>query len=209
MDISMRKNIYSGKFIVVEGLDGSGQTTEAELLKNYLKERGYKVVLTKEPTLDSEAGRKIRKVLDKEIVMEPNNLQKLFVEDRKEHLEKVIIPALKDDRIVISDRYFFSTFAYGAAEDLDLEWLIKINDHFLLPDLTLILKVSPAICIERIEERDQEKTLFEKKEKLAKVWKTYSVMPEKFENIHIVDGEGTIEGVFEKIKNIIDNKLEL
>lgn len=205
----MRKNIYSGKFIVVEGLDGSGQTTEAELLKNYLKERGYKVVLTKEPTLDSEAGRKIRKVLDKEIVMEPNNLQKLFVEDRKEHLEKVIIPALKDDRIVISDRYFFSTFAYGAAEDLDLEWLIKINDHFLLPDLTLILKVSPAICIERIEERDQEKTLFEKKEKLAKVWKTYSVMPEKFENIHIVDGEGTIEGVFEKIKNIIDNKLEL
>lgn len=190
-------------FIVFEGLDGSGQTTQASLLKDYLIKKGYKVVLTKEPTLDSEAGKKLRKILDKKIKIKPAELQKLFAQDRKEHLENVILPALKKGKIVISDRYFFSSFAYGASDGLDLDWLIKINEKFLLPDLTFILKVRPTICISRIEDRGNSKTLFEKKEKLAKVWQTYKVLPKLFENIKVINGEEKISEVFNQIKKAI------
>lgn len=199
----MIKNNYPGKFIVIEGLDGSGQSTEASLLRDFFVGQGKEVIATKEPTMDSEAGKKIREALDKKINIESDELQKLFVQDRKEHLENLIIPALKQGKIVISDRYFFSTFAYGASGGLDLEWLIEINNDFLLPDLTIILKVRPEICISRIEGRGEPKTLFEKQEKLAKVWEVYKLMPERFENVKIIDGEQPIKKVFEDIKIIV------
>ena len=203
----MKKNFYQGKFIVLEGLDGSGQSTQAELLKNFLVKEGLSVILTKEPTLDSEAGRKIRQILDEKNKIESKKLQELFSEDRKEHLENLIIPELKQGKIVISDRYFFSTFAYGAADGLDLEWLIKINNDFLLPDLTFFLNTSPETCVQRIEKRGETKTLFEKREKLEKVYQVYhSSLLNRFENIHIIDGEKSIEAVFSQIKEIINLK---
>ncbi len=197
----MRKNPFGGKFIVFEGLDGSGHTTQAKLLEDFFLNKGYKVILTNEPTLESKAGRTIRKVLNKELKIEARALQKLFVQDRKEHLEKVIIPALKEKRVVICDRYFFSTVAYGTADGLDLEWLIEINNQFLLPDITFILKVRPEICVERIEGRGEEKTIFEKKEKLEIVWKVYQTFPGRFPNIYIIDGEKSINETSEQIKS--------
>jgi len=205
----MQKNPYKGKFIIFEGLDGSGQSTQAGLLRDFLIKKGYKVVLTKEPTLDSKAGKKIRQVLDKKEKISAKELQELFAKDRKEHLEKLIIPALKEGKIVISDRYFFSSFAYGKASGLDLEWLIKINNKFLLPDITFLLKVSPKICLERIKKRNKgkERTLFEEKEKLEKVWKIYEILPTRFKNVYMVDGEKSIKEVFEEIKIIINKSL--
>ena len=203
----MLKSSYPGKFIVIEGLDGSGQSTQAELLRKFLTGKGYQVVVTKEPTLDSEAGRKIRDILDSKVDSEPEKLQELFAQDRKEHLEKIIIPALKEGRFVISDRYFFSSFAFGASDGLDLEWLIKLNDNFLLPDLTFILKVRSKVCVSRIEKRGNSRTLFEKEEKLVKVWETFKIMPARFENIEIIDGEKSIEEVFGEVKKIIDFKV--
>jgi len=203
----MLKSSYPGKFIVIEGLDGSGQSTQAELLRKFLTGKGYQVVVTKEPTLDSEAGRKIRDILDSKVDSEPEKLQELFAQDRKEHLEKIIIPALKEGRFVISDRYFFSSFAFGASDGLDLEWLIKLNDNFLLPDLTFILKVRSKVCVSRIEKRGNSRTLFEKEEKLIKVWETFKIMPARFENIEIIDGEKSIEEVFGEVKKIIDFKV--
>jgi len=203
----MRKNSYPGKFVVIEGLDGSGQTTQVKLLGNFFIEKGYEVVLTKEPTLASSAGKEIRDALDKKVEAEPLKLQELFTLDRKEHLERLIEPALKEGKIVISDRYFFSTFAFGAADGLDLEWLIGLNNDFLLPDLTFILQVSPEVCVRRIEKRGQGIKLFEKKEKLEKVWQTYKILPNRFENVYIVNGESSIEEVFNAIKTIISLKL--
>lgn len=213
----MKKNPYRGKLIVFEGLDGSGQSTQAGLLRDFLVKKGYKVVLTKEPTLDSEAGKKIRKILDKKIKISPRELQKLFAKDRKEHLEKEILPALKKGKIVISDRYFFSSFAYGKASNISLDWLIKINKNFILPDLTFILKVSPEVCLERIEKRLQptlhpsthppslkrKRTLFEEKEKLAKVWEAYKILPKRFENVRVIEGEKKILEVFSQIKKLV------
>jgi len=205
----MLKNSYSGRFIVFEGIDGSGQTTQTELLKDFLRDKIYNVLITKEPTLDSEAGRKIRRVLDKEITLSAKELQELFAQDRKEHLEKAIIPSLKQGKIVISDRYFFSSFAYGISDGLDLEWLISINNSFLMPDITFLLNASPEICVQRITDRGKKITLFEKKEKLEKVWQVYKEFPERFKNIYIVDGEKSIEQVFEQIKKVIIEKLNL
>lgn len=103
----MEKNSYKGKFIVFEGLDGSGQSTQSGLLRDFLIKKGYKVLLTKEPTLNSKFGKKIKRVLNKKERVSAKKLQELFTQDRKEHLEKTIIPALKKGEIVISDRYFF------------------------------------------------------------------------------------------------------
>lgn len=205
----MIKNSYPGKLIVLEGLDGSGLSTQANLLGDFLIKKDYQVVLTKEPTLDSEAGKKIRKILDKKEKISPQKFQELFTKDRKGHLEKLIIPALKEGKIVISDRYFFSSFAYGTADGLDLNRLIKLNDNFLLPDITFLLKVSPEVCLERIQKRNksEERTLFEEKEKLAKVWQVYKILPKKFKNIKVIDGEKSSKEVFNQVKNIIKKRL--
>ena len=194
------------KFIVFEGLDGSGQSTQAALLKKFLIKKKIKVVLTKEPTLDSRAGKKIKKILAEEIKTKPALLQQLFAEDRKWHLEKVIKPALKNNKWVISDRYFFSSFAYGKAQGLALKWLIEINKDFLYPDLIFFLNVRPIICLKRIEKRGIDKTLFEKKEKLEKVFKIYKIFPKKFKNVMIINGERKKEKVFEDIKKIISSQ---
>ncbi len=203
----MLKNIYPGKFIVFEGLDGSGQTTQANLLKNFLLKRGYKAILTKEPTINSAAGKEIRKVLDKEKKISAAKLQQFFALDRKKHLEKEIIPNLKRGAIVISDRYFFSSFAYGGADGLSLRRLIKLNEEFLLPDLTFIFKISPATCIKRIKKRGNKRTLFEKKQKLKMVLGFYENLAKTFKNIKIINGEKTIKQVFSPIKEIILREL--
>jgi dTMP kinase len=202
----MKKNIYPGKFIVIEGLDGSGQSTETAFLRDFLIEKDYKVLTTKEPTVISEAGRRIKQVLEEKEEISSLELQKLFVEDRKYHLDNIIIPSLKDGKIVISDRYFFSTFAYGVSDGIDLKLLIEMNNDFLIPDLIFFLNVNQDICIKRIEKRGNKKTLFEKKEKLKKVYENYKKIIKNFENVYSINGELLPDKVFEEIKQYVEKK---
>ena len=201
------RRVKSARFVVFEGLDGSGQSTQVELLTGFLKKKGYQVLKTKEPTKDSKAGKKIEKILTKKEKISSQELQELFAKDRDWHQKNVIIPALKRNKIVVSDRYFFSSFAYGTAEGLDLNWLIKINDEFLLPDLTFILVVSPEVCLKRIQKRGTDRTLFEVKEKLKKVWQIYKILPSRFENVYTINGERSIKEVFKDIKSRISTNL--
>ena len=196
----MQTNIYPGTFIVFEGLDGSGQSTQAELLRHYFEDNKDSVVLTKEPTEDSESGRTIRKVLKKEEKIEPDELQKLFVQDRKEHLNNLIIPNLKNGKFVISDRYFLSTCAFGGI-NLDMEWLIELNNKFILPNITFLLSVDPKICLDRIDKRGKKFEFFEEEKKLTKVRKNYFKLAERFPNIYIINGEFSKEAVFKEILN--------
>jgi len=196
----MIRNIYPGKFIVVEGLDGSGKSAQVDLVVEYLKQTGKEVVVTREPTMESEAGRKIKQALRKEITVEPLELQKLYVQDRKEHLENKVIPALKEGKFVVSSRYAFSTFAYGHLGGADVDLLIKMNEEFLLPDLTIIVDVSPETCVKRIDSRGEQQELFEQKEKLTKINEIYQKIPSMFENIVMINGENSIVEVFEDIK---------
>jgi len=199
----MIKNFYPGKFIVFEGPDGSGQSTQASFLAEFFMKNGKDIVVTKEPTQTSEAGKRIKKILEEKIEIDPMKLQKLYVDDREEHLNSLIIPALKKGSIVICDRYLFSTLAFGKAHGADLEELIKMNDNFLYPDLIFFLNVDAKICIERIEKRADPKTLFEKEERLAKVLKNYQDLALRFENIKVIDGEKSKEEVFEQIKSYL------
>ena len=203
----MIKNNYLGKFIVIEGLDGSGKSAQVDLVINFLKEKGKDVVVTREPTMESEAGRKIKQALRKEIVVEPLELQKLYVQDRREHLQNKVVPALKEGKFVVSSRYAFSTFAYGYSDGLDVDELVKMNEEFLLPDLTIIVDVEPESCIERIEGRGEPVELFEKLEKLTKVNEIYKKVNIMFENIVVVNGERTIPEVFEEIKKEVEKFL--
>lgn len=196
----MIKSNYPGKFIVIEGLDGSGKNAQIDLAIKFLKEKGKNVIETKEPTIESDAGRKIKQALRKEIAIEPLELQKLYVKDREEHLKNKVIPALKRGEFVVSSRYAFSTFAYGYSDGLDVDLLVGMNKNFLLPDLTIIVDVTPESCVKRIENRGEEKELFEKLEKLTKVNEIYKKIPEMFESVFIIDGEKSIPEVFESIK---------
>src|SRR3989344_5724437 len=202
----MIRHDYPGKFIVIEGLDGSGKSAQVDLLAHFLRQQGKDVILKNEPTTESEAGIKIRKILKGEITAEPMERQRLFVQDRGEHLKNKIIPALQEGKFVLVSRYAFSTIAYGHSDGLNVDELIKMNEDFLLPDLTILIDVSPEECIERIEKRGETKELFERKEKLEKVNEIYKKLPEMFENVSVINGERPIEEVFNDIKKLVEEK---
>ncbi len=199
----MKKNPYKGKFIAFEGLDGSGQTTQANLLKDYLIKKGFEVILTKEPTQDSEAGKKIKKILNEETTTLPRQLQELFAEDRSWHQKNIVESALKKEKIIITDRSQFSSFAFGVANGMVLDYLLSLNDEFIEPDLVILLKTSPKTSIQRIQKRGEKQTLFEKEKQLEKIWKVFEKLADKFESIIIIDGEKSIEEIHEKIWQIV------
>ncbi|MEM3411829.1 MAG: dTMP kinase [archaeon] len=192
-------------FIVFEGLDGSGQSTQAELLYEYLTSRGKKVLLTKEPT-NTIFGGIAKSCLKKELNLSPMTLQLLFATDRSHHLEKEILPALETGKIVISDRYFFSSIAYGSL-DVEMDFLMKINSKFKVPDLIFFLDVPPKICIKRISNSRNGFELFEEEKKLEKVRENYLKIWSKFKNVFKIDGTKEKEKVFEEIREIIDKKV--
>jgi dTMP kinase len=196
-----------GKFIVFEGLDGSGLSTQSSLLKNYLVKKGKIAVLTKEQT-DSVIGGLIKSALKKDFSTPPLALQLLFAADRAHHLEKEIEPALKEGKVVISDRYIFSTLAYGSL-DIDLEFLKLINSKFRKPDLTFILDCKPEVCLSRIVGERFHLELFEQKEKMEKIRKNYLALKDYFPNVFVIDSNRKIEEVFEDIRKIVDKFLEL
>jgi dTMP kinase len=136
--------------------------------------------------------------------VEPLELQKLYVQDRREHLDNKVIPALKEGIFVVSSRYAFSTFAYGYSGGLDVDMLVDLNKEFLLPDLTIIVDVPPETCVQRIESRGEEKELFEELEKLTKVNEIYKRTKDIFENVIEVDGKKPIPEVFDEIKRELD-----
>lgn len=208
----MQKNTYPGKFIVFEGLDGSGQSTQVELLTKFLAHQTQKklfkhkgVHVTKEPT-PGLIGGLIRAQLTNVWKSSPEALQLLFAADRLYHLEKEVVPLLKKGITVISDRYFFSTIAFGSADIQDKPWLLSVNDKALVPDIVLLLKVSPRTCIKRIHASRHSIELFEKEKVLTKVWETYAWLAKKYHYTKVIDGEQSVEKVTQDIQSIIEKR---
>jgi dTMP kinase len=194
-------------FIAFEGLDGSGSTTQARLLAERLQRTGRAVLVTKEPTSSNPVGLLIREALQHRWEVSPEALQLLFCADRAEHLRTEVLPALKDWQIVITDRYLFSTIAFGSWGVTDMEWLKQLNRLFPLPDLTLLLKLDPEECIKRIESRGTEFELFEKAEKLKAIWQNYEKIQGDYPNIHIIDAARNLHEIEDEIWEIVSKRL--
>ena len=201
----MKKHNFKGIFIAFEGLDGSGSSTQVDLLAKNLRKESKTVLTTKEPT-NNLVGGLIRGVLTKQWTISAEGLQLLYAADRSHHLEHEIIPNLEKGSVVITDRYAFSSIAFGSL-GVDVDWLSEINKYFILPDITFIIKVRPKICIERIGKRGKSFELFEEEKKLEKTLKTYEQLAKDENNkFVIIDGEKEIKDIEKEIFSIIQTR---
>jgi dTMP kinase len=193
-----------GVFIVFDGMDGSGKTTQARMLVELLREKSKKVLFTHEPMRNTKLGRYIEKrIRDKKNKPGKKELLELFSKDREAHLKNEIIPALKKGKTVISDRYYYSTLAYQLEKN---KWKNYIR-RFLKPDIAFICAVPEKIALKRInssikkdERRSKKKAMFEKLGVLRKLRKKYMQM-KMFPEVRIIDATPSPEEIFEKIKN--------
>ncbi len=170
------------RFIVFEGIDGAGTTTQADLLKAWLEARGEKVVTTCEPS-EGPAGNMVRNALKRRIVVptsgdgpdkdvDPRVVALLFAADRLDHLDATIRPALARGWWVISDRYVDSSLAYQSIY-MDLDWVRTINTHAPRPTRTFFLEVPPAEGMARIQARRASQDHFETLQRLQQVDEQY------------------------------------
>lgn len=184
-----------GKFIVFEGIDGAGTTTQTQLLCEYLEKGGISPLKTAEPT-DGAVGRLIREILRGKIQTAGETLALLFAADRIEHWSALVKPAIESGQWVISDRYVLSSIAYQSLY-CDPEWVKAINIKAVEPDLTILLDLPVDDALSRLGKRGDAREIFEKKEILEKVRKSYldaarAVLPGK---ITIIDSSVSIDDV--------------
>lgn len=198
-----------GIFITFEGLDGSGKTTQIELLNSFLKQSGFDVVVTREPG-GTDIGNKIRKILldSKNIQMSYRAETLLFLASRAELVSKVIQPSLNQGKIVICDRFFDSTIAYqGIARQLGAEKILDMSlwaTENIIPDLTFLLSIDVWECENRIKNGKKKKDRIEKEEIdfKSKIQEGYMQLAGKNkERFVIVDGCLDIESVFALVKS--------
>ena len=198
------------QLIDVEGIDGSGKTTQAMLLKKFLESKGFPVELLKEPT-NGSIGVLIRKILREDKNPDPHRMAKLYADDRYENYIKYLKPALSSGKIVVMDRYVISSMAYQCAGGVPLEKVIQLNDFAPKPDLVIIIDLPVEVALERMKAMGKNVDSFERKEFLKKVREKYIQLPKELKRFKgwentvfkIVDGTKKPELVFEDIKRIV------
>lgn len=208
----MKKNL----FIALEGIDGSGKSTQLKILSEKLISIGHKVYTTFEPT-DSFIGSIIRDILKGLQKVDHRTIAGLFVADRLHHLldeKNGIIKKLQEGYTVITDRYYFSSYAYHGTH-MDMDWVINANAmsaKILRPDINVFIDVSPVICMQRISENRSMMDLYETLENLNNVKGKYLEAFDKLkheENIFITNGDRPLEVISNDIWNEIQKVLKL
>ncbi len=193
-----------GLFIVIEGIDGSGKDTHLKSLSNELRERGFNVVETAEPSRDQVGAflKRYAKRKGRRLPAETEAL--LYAADRYEHIKNVIVPALTRGRIVISIRYFYSTLAYQGAAGVDLDWIREMNKFALKPDLTILLDILPEYSLHRLKRR---RTIFESADYLRRVREIYLKLAERGELVR-VDADRPRRVVQAEVLSLVQDLLE-
>jgi len=189
-------------FLAIEGIDGSGKSTQARMLVQWLRKQGRKAVRTREPT-QSETGELLRGILRKHTDIDPKAMAFLFLADRIEHASR-IKAALDEGKIVVCDRYILSTLAYQSAQGLDLKWLKGLHEGILQPDLTFILDLDPEVSMQRL--RSDEK--FERIEFQKKVRDKYLELSKEYPNTYVIQTGGTRMQTHQEMLDILQEKLE-
>ncbi|RKG78499.1 dTMP kinase [Corallococcus exercitus] len=201
-----RKVALPGRFIVLEGLDGAGTTTQTERLASVLRAEGHAVVTTREPS-DGPVGTMLRQALTGRLglpqgrgPLAQETLALLFAADRTDHLHARILPALEQGKVVLCDRYVLSSLAYQGAS-LPMEWVNAVNSHAVSPDLTLFVGVDPQVAATRRAVRGGPAELFEADEAQRRIALQYLKaieLRENHERIVHINGELSVEAVTEE-----------
>jgi dTMP kinase len=206
-------NMRKGIFIVLEGADGSGKSTHSHLLAGYLLSKGLEAVVTAEPT-KGETGQKIRRVLKGEHEATPEELTELFTEDRREHVRGFILPNLENGKIVVCDRFYYSTIAYQSAQGVDEAWISELNRFVPEPDLVIVLEIDAREAEERMSGRHRE--VFEYAEfqekvqaKLLELAKGgHSRLSKPGKGWKVIENDDKVEVVQSKIRKAVDSILQ-
>ncbi len=199
-----------GNFIVLEGIDGSGTTTQAAALGREYANQGLAAHVTAEPS-SGPVGAIIRQILSgrlavhgKEVRVPPSwrSMALLFAADREDHLESEILPNLTDGVSVICDRYLYSSVIYqslSSSEPIAEEWIREINRFARVPDLVLYLRIPPEEALRRRRERDRNVDIYDDPGFQAQLSAAYDELERKFPDTRIVtiDGGQPIEAVRE------------
>ncbi len=206
----MKKNL----FIALEGIDGSGKSTQIKLLEQRLTDAGHKVYTTFEPT-DGMIGSVLRSILKGSIKADHRTIAGLFLADRLDHLlneETGLVKKMKEGYTVITDRYYFSSYAYHATH-MDMDWVIAANKlcaEALRPDINLFIDVSPEISMQRINANRVGTELFENIDSLRAVREKYFEAFTKLkddEHIFITNGDRTVAAIadelWEKVSSLL------
>lgn len=193
----MEKDCQQGLFIVLDGIDGTGKSTQVARLAEWFCAQGRDVVTSREPT-DGPWGRKLRESASSGR-LEPEEELEYFLKDRRQHVEELIRPALEGGKVVILDRYYFSTMAYQGARGFDPQEIRRLNEAFApLPDLLLILDLDVETALERIGSRGDTANAFEKRESLQRCRDIFlTLSDEPF--ARIVPSDGTVDDVAERL----------
>ena len=199
-----------GKFIVLEGIDGCGKSTQGRLLLEYLSAKGVPCMSTREPT-DGPIGGLIRQCLKGQIETDEKAIASLFVADRLDHIlgpREAILQKINEGVTVISDRYYFSSYAYHGAF-MSMDWVIEANRfsaEALRPDLNIFLDIEPEQSVKRLARRD-ELERYEKIEAMTLIREKYFEAFEKLKDVEkvcIIKSEDTKEATQAHIRAAVD-----
>ncbi len=196
-----RRMLKRGVLFVIEGIDGSGKTTQAKRLVETLSRRGYDAVYLREPT-DGPSGAEIRRAAqDGTRQGDPEKEYRLFMLDRKENVADSIHPALSAGRVVVLDRYYFSTMAYQGALGLDPERIRRENEGFApVPDRVFYLSMTVEEGLKRISRNRGSFTSFEKAEYLEKVKAIFDERVASLPYTVIIDGMNGQDDISDEIR---------
>lgn len=212
-DIDFRRNPYKGLYVALEGIDGSGKTTQVQNLENYIKKAGRSVFTTSEPRSDSIIGTMIRQVLQSELHLPAPALQYLYSADRTVNQETVVKPGLERGSMVISHRSFWSVIPYGIMDKGLADYtsknsqviavaqgLLSMYHQFLLPDVTFYLNVPVDISMKRLSKMRKVYEIYETREKLEKIAEGYQWQIKQFPNeFVIIDGAQDEKAITEEL----------
>lgn len=217
-DIELNRNPYKGLYIAVEGIDGSGKSTQVDSLRNWFKKKGKEVVVTSEPRkTGSIVGNLIRDVLANKIELTALCFQSLYSAERVLNHESIVIPALKYGKVVLSHRCFWSAVAYGVFDKGETIYTQENSNvimvangilskyyQFITPDFTFYLDVSAETAIDRIIKMGKKREIYEERKKLSRIIAGYRWLLKKFpKEIIMISGEKKEERVTEEIVKLL------
>jgi dTMP kinase len=184
--------------IVLEGIDGTGKSTQSRMLAEWFRGQGREVVASREPT-DGPHGRRLRESAASGRLSPEEELE-LFLRDRREHVDTLIAPALAAGKVVILDRYYFSTMAYQGARGFDPAEIRRRNEAFApLPDHLFVLDLDLDTALSRIGTRGDTANAFEARESLARCREIFlALADEPF--VHLIDSKAPLEEVQRRIR---------